>query len=283
MRLHSRLSFAILICTACLSSPLAGVARAGLPDKNLEAAVRAVIFEKRDTTDEITDDDLKKVFVLDAKGKGIKDLTGMEKCTNLLQFIAAKNEIVDVAPLKDIKNLQYLDVGNNKIVDVTPIGNIAALQLLDLSDNQIVNVEPLGGLAKLSALYLPGNQIVDVAPLAKLERLSSLDLARNQITDIKPLTNVGVLSLLKLSGNQISDITPLAKPLQVRMLLLENNKLTDLAPFVAAAWTDAAGEKRFAPFLRLYITGNPLSDAAKTTQLDALKGAGVKVDFAVPK
>jgi Leucine-rich repeat (LRR) protein len=94
---------------------------------------------------------------------------------------------------------------------------------------------------------------------------------------------VGVLSLLKLSGNQISDITPLARPLQVRMLLLENNKITDLASFVAAAWTDAAGEKRFAPFLRLYLTGNPLSDAAKSAQIDALKGAGVKVEFGPAK
>ena len=96
---------------------------------------------------------------------------------------------------------------------------------------------------------------------------------------MKPLTNVGILSLLKLSGNQIADISPLAKPLSVRMLLLENNKLTDLAPFVAAVKADAEGEKRFAPFLRLYLTGNPLSDAAKTAQFEALKAAGVKIDF----
>src|SRR5205823_4998481 len=91
--------------------------------------------------------------------------------------------------------------------------------------------------------------------------------------------NVGVLSLLKLSGNQIADITPLAKPLSCRMLILENNKLTDLEPFVAAVKADAAGEKRFAPFLRLYLNGNPLCATVKTTQFDALKAAGVKIDF----
>ena len=118
-----------------------------------------------------------------------------------------------------------------------------------------------------------------MAPLAKLERLSSLDLARNKVTDLKPLTNVGILSLLKLSGNEISDITPLSRPLSVRLLILENNKLTDLAPFVAAVKADADGEKRFAPFLRLYLNGNPLSDAVKTAQFEALKAAGVKIDF----
>ena len=279
MRFHRNVHLMTSIVALSLFSPFLHAARAGLPDKNLEAVVRSVIFDKKDNNAEITDDDLKKVFVLEGKGKGIKDLTGMEKCTNLLQLNLAKNEITNVAPLKDIKNLQSLDLSNNKIADVTSLGNVAALQFLELSDNQIASVQPLATLSKLSALYIAGNKIADVAPLAKLERLSSLDLARNQVVDLKPLTNVGVLSLLKLSGNQIADISPLARPLSLRMLLLENNKLTDLAPFVAAVKADADGEKRFAPFLRLYLTGNPLGDAAKTAQFEALKAAGVKIDF----
>ncbi len=279
MRFRSIFVLPIFVFSISSGFLMTRTAGAGLPDKNLEAAVRAVIFEKKDNAEEITDDDLKKVFILEGKGKGIKDLSGMEKCVNLLQLNLAKNEIVDVSPLKDIKNLQSLDLSHNKIADAGPIGNIAALQFLELSDNQISSVESLSKLAKLSALYIAGNKISDIAPLAKLERLSSLDLARNQVSDLKPLTNVGILSLLKLSDNQISDISPLAKPLSLNMLLLENNKLTDLAPFVAAAKADAGGEKRFAPFLRLYLTGNPLSDAAKTQQLQELKAIGVKVEF----
>src|SRR5260221_13353239 len=122
MRRHLKALAMVGVVSASLSVPFGNAALAGLPDKNLEAAVRAVIFEKKDTTAEITDDDLKKVFVLDAKNKGIKDLTGMEKCVNLLQLDAAKNEIVDVAPLKDIKNLQSLDLSKNKIADATPLG-----------------------------------------------------------------------------------------------------------------------------------------------------------------
>jgi S-ribosylhomocysteine lyase LuxS involved in autoinducer biosynthesis len=269
---------------AALASTSDHPAAAGpIPDKNLEAVVRSYIFEKKDKPDELTDEDLKKVFTLEGKGKGIKDLTGLEKCTNLLLVNLAKNEIENVAPLKDIKNLQSLDLSHNKIVDVTPIGNITALQFLELSDNQITDVKPLTNLAKLSALYIAGNKIADVAPLGKLGKLSSLDLARNQVTDIKALENAAGLSLLKLSENQIVDISPLGKPISVRMLLLEKNKITDLAPLVAAAKADADGEKRFAPFLRLYLTGNPLSDAAKTQQIDALKAAGVKVEFAEQK
>lgn len=249
-----------------------------IPDKNLEAVVRSVIFEKKDKPDELTDEDLKKVFILKGKGKGIKDLSGLEKCTNLLELDLAKNEVVDVTPLKDIKNLQSLDLSNNKIVDVAPLGNIVALQFLELSNNEIVSVEPLGKLVKLSALRLAGNKITDPAPLSSLEKLSALDLAKNQITDIKGLKNVDKLSRLTLSDNQISDLAPLSKPLSLSMLLLERNKITDLSPLVAAVKADAEGEKRFAPFLRLYIVGNPLSDAAKTQQVEALKAAGVKID-----
>jgi internalin A len=259
---------------------LVGHAVAGpIPDKNLEAVIRAVIFDKKDKPDELTDDDLKKVFVLkEGRGKGIKDLTGLEKCVNLLELNLSKNEISDVTPLKEIKNLQSLDLSHNKIVDVGPLANVGALQFLELSNNQIASVEPLGKLTKLSALYIAGNKISDPAPLSGLAKLSSLDLARNQIADIKGLTNAGVLSLLKLSDNQISDLTPLSKPLSVRLLLLERNKIVDLTPLVTAAKADAEGEKRFAPFLRLYLAGNPLSDGAKSQQIEALKAVGVKID-----
>ena len=114
MRICRSVSFMVSLVTIGLSSPLVPSARAGLPDKNLEAVVRAVIFEKKDNNNEITDDDLKKVFILEGKGKGIKDLTGLEKCTNLLQLNLAKNEISDVSALKEIKNLQSLDLNNTK-------------------------------------------------------------------------------------------------------------------------------------------------------------------------
>jgi hypothetical protein len=40
---------------------------------------------------------------------------------------------------------------------------------------------------------------------------------------------------------------------------------------------DAEGARRFAPYLRLYLGGNPLSEAAKSQQVATLKGFGVHV------
>lgn len=257
-----------------LATPAAAVM---FPDKNLEAALRALVFEKKDKTDELTDDDLRKIFILDGKGKGITNLAGLEKCENLLEIKLAKNEIVDVAPLKGLTNLQSLDLSNNKISDVTPLTGLVALQYLQLSNNQIASVQPLSPLVKLSALDLSGNKIADLAPLAGLKKLSSLYLAQNQIADIKPLEGLTGLDLLKLTDNQVADLAPLSKLNQIRLLLLERNKVADLAPLVASAKADSEGEKRFAPFLDLYLAGNPLSDAAKNDQLAALKQAGVRV------
>jgi Leucine-rich repeat (LRR) protein len=253
------------------------------PDKNLETAVRALIFDKKDPAKELTDDDLKKVYVLEAKGKGIRDLRGLEKCTSLQLINFAKNEISDLTPLKDLKQLQSLDLSHNKITDAAPLAGLVGLQFLELSNNEIKSVEPLGKLTKLSALYMANNKVAEITPLGELTRLSSLDLAKNEVADIKPVSKLTGLFTLKLSDNKIEDISPIPKRNTLKMLFLERNKITDLSPLVTAAQEDAAGEKRFAPFLRLYVEGNPLSDAAKGQQFEALKTAGVRLENATVK
>lgn len=265
---------------ACLLVTGSAAADGPFPDKNLETAVRALIFDKKDPSKELTDEDLRKVFVLEAKGKGIKDLTGLEKCTNLQLINVAKNEVADLAPIKGLTNLQSLDVSGNKINDLKSLEALVGLQYLEISNNQIANVEPLGKLTKLSALYAASNKIDDIAPLGELKRLSSLDLAKNDVGDIAAVSKLGGLMLLKLSDNKIVDVSPIPKKNQLKMLFLERNKITDLSSLVTAAKEDSEGEKRFAPFLRLYLAGNPLSEAAKSQQLEALKAAGVRLEEA---
>ena len=59
--------------------------------------------------------------------------------------------------------------------------------------------------------------------------------------------------------------------------LLTNARQLDLVSqhLATTAEKDASGPKRFAPFLRLYLAGNPLSAAARSTELPALQKAGV--------
>jgi hypothetical protein len=246
-----------------------------IPDKNLEAALRAVLHEPKA---ELTDEKLGNVFVLEAPGKGIRDLTGLEKCKNLALLKLTGNQVSDLKPLQDLKNLQSLDLAGNKITDVTPLASLPRLYYLELSNNQVANVAPLGKVTSLSSLYLGGNKVSDITPLGSLARLSSLSLGHNQIRDLGALAKVTRLMTLDLNDNQVVDLAPLAKQTEISLLMLERNKIADLAPLVQAAKADAEGPKRWAPYLRLYLAGNPLSAAARSTQVPALKKYGVRVE-----
>jgi hypothetical protein len=246
------------------------------PDKNLEAAIREVL--KHEPKVELTDEKLQNVYFLEAPGKDIKDLTGLEKCKNLALIKLTKNKITDIKALKDLTNLQSLDLAENAINDIGPLANLKGLQYIELTGNQIEKLEPLAGLTALSALYLGSNAIKDIKPLAALTKLSSLSLPKNQIKDISVLEKVNKLSVLNLQDNQVEDLGPLSRQTDLKLLMIERNKIKDLKSLADAAKADAAGPKRFAPYLRLYLAGNPLGDAAKTGQTEALKAAGVRIE-----
>jgi Leucine-rich repeat (LRR) protein len=73
---------------------------------------------------------LRHVWVLNAKGRGITDLTGLEHCYNLGEATLSNNAIQDVSPLAACRNLQLLDLAHNQISDVSPLGKIEKLQYL---------------------------------------------------------------------------------------------------------------------------------------------------------
>jgi hypothetical protein len=245
------------------------------PDKNLEAAIREVLKHEPKNF-ELTDEKLLNVYILHAEGKGIKDLTGLEKCKNLAEIRLTKNQISDIKPLKDLINLQSLDLAKNAIKDISPLANLKGLQYIELSGNQIEKLEPLSGLTNLTALYLGGNAIKDISPLAPLSRLASLSLPKNQIRDIRVLEKINKIWNLDLSDNQLEDVSPLAKQTELKLLVIERNRIKDLQPLVAAAKADSAGPKRFAPYLRLHLDGNPVAEAAKLARPDSTKGDGKK-------
>ncbi len=246
-----------------------------IPDKNLEAAIRAALHEP---TAPLTEEKLHNVFILEAPGKNISNLSGLEKCRNLALLKLTKNQVSDLKPLKDLTNLQSLDLAENKITDLAPLAGLTHLQYLELSKNGITKLQPLSKLTNLQALYLSGNKISDITPLAGLVKLSSLALAQNQIKDIHLLDKVNKLMILDLNDNQLESLAPVTKQTELSMLLVERNKITDLAPLIPWVKADAEGAKRFAPYLRIYLKGNPLSEAAKATQMATLKGFGVRFE-----
>jgi internalin A len=246
------------------------------PDKNLERAVRKFVFEKRDNDKPITEADVANLSTVEGKGLQIKDLTGLEKCRSLASLDLAKNAITNLGPIKELTSIQYFNVANNQISDIGPLSKIVALQYIELSNNKVSDLKPLTGLTNMASLYLSNNQITDISPLANFPRLSSLYLDKNKISALKGVENFKWLSSLSLNDNQITDITPIASLNGLYYLFLERNKIKDITPLFNAAKKDSEGEKRFSPYINIFIAGNPLSSTAKR-QLSQMKDFGCRI------
>jgi internalin A len=249
------------------------------PDKSLESAVRRQVFAKRDSDEPLTEEDVRNISTVDGKRKGIRNLKGLEACMSLAALDLEENEVSDLSPISELKRLQTITLKKNKIEDLKPLAGLSSLQYLQLEDNAVTDVTPLEKLEALNSLYLSNNKIEDVKPLTGLKKLWSLYLDNNQVTDIEPLAKLTRLDSLHLAGNKISDITPLANLTDLKFLDLQNNQIADLSTLVAMAKKDREGDNRFALFWRLYLSGNPFSNDAKTKQMEQLKELGGRVDF----
>jgi len=249
------------------------------PDANLEKAVREQVFAKRNTQDPITAEDVKNISTVRGKGMGIKDLTGLEHCLAIMSIDLSESAITSIAPLKGLSRLQQIILNNNQIEDLAPIADTVALQYIGIENNQVKSLEPLRKLERLASLYADGNQVTDIAPILKLPKLGSIYLKNNQISEIDGLGGAGregQVWSVGLSGNRITDLTPIKGLKPQSFLFLEGNQIADLAPLVEMMKADLAGEKRFAPYVQVYLKGNPLSEAGQK-QVEELKALKVRV------
>jgi internalin A len=268
-----RLSWFLLV-VATLAATLVQ-AEPLFPDPGLEAAVRRQVFAKRESTEPLVEADVVNVSTVDASGRDVGRLNGLEKCRNLAMLDLAGNRVVDLSPLAGLTRLQFLDVQSNRVENLQSLATLPALQYLHLARNQVRDLGPLAGLTNLSALYVSGNRVEDLAPLLGLRRLASLYLDDNRLRSFEVLGRLPGLSTLSLSGNRLADLRPLAGLNSLQLLFLERNRIQDLS--AAIEWVRSDHEQRFAPFLQIYLDGNPLSSTARRSQLDQLRASGARV------
>ena len=231
-------------------------------DKNLEQAVRRQVFSKRDNEEPLTAEDVAQVAVVNGRSLGIKSLAGLEHCRALASLDLADNAITNLAPLQGLPRLQQLILNTNQVTSLAPLKANLALQYLDLNHNAVADLAPLSGLTNLAVLYLSDNRVKTITPITKLPKLHSLYLDRNGISEIAGLSSLRWLSSFSAAGNQITDLKPLDGLANLSFLFLENNQITDLKPLLDALKKDYEGDQRFAPYLNLYLKGNPLGKAS---------------------
>ena len=177
-----------------------------IPDVNLAAAVRKALGLGVNAP--ITQSAMQRLTRLDARRSEIKNLTGLEHATRLVELALFHNQIQDVSPLAGLTQLQRLYLQDNQITDITSLAKLTQLRRLHLWDNQIHNISVLGGLTSLESLWLESNQIRDIRPLAGLTQLTDLKLNGNPIQDTSPLAG---LTKLRDVDIEISKPTPVVQ------------------------------------------------------------------------
>ena len=248
-----------------------------IPDKNLETVVRREVFDKRYNTEPLTAEDVKNISQVVGKGKGIKSLEGLQHCKSLMKIDLEKNEIVDLAPIKELKLLQSIDLSSNKIETLEPIAALIQSQYLQLSKNAISDLTPLRQMSNLRSLYIADNKIKSLEPVSGLKKMWTLEVSGNPIEDPAPIAQLKGLESISLMGCGIKNVE-FVRTLTPNFLRLNGNAIADLNPLVEACEADAKSERRFAPFLRLYLDEAMLKEAFQSTSIERLKAAGVKIN-----
>ncbi len=262
----------IVALVVCLTPALAEDL---FPDKGLEAAVRAQVFAKRYNEEPLTQDDVKRISEVRGKGKSIKSLEGLQHCVEVQLIDLEDNEIADLTPIADLKLLLSINLAGNQVESIEALKDLERVQYLELSSNKVKDIAPLSKLTNMRSLYLSGNEIADLAPLKKLTKVWTLYIAGNPVQDFAPIGDLKWLSSFDASECKIEKLDFLNPLTELKTVMLENNEIKDLSPLVEMAKGDS--ERRFAPFWRLYLKGNPLDGEGIDAQLSALKELGARI------
>ena len=200
-------------------------------DSNLRAAIVEALGKNSNVP--ITVEDMAGLVDLRAGDRGIRDLTGLQLATNLINLAISANPISDYSPLAGLIRLEnlWLHAGEFGISDLSPLAGLINLKLIHGYGNPIFDLSPLAGLTKLEHIYLPGGKISDLTPLAGLTSLEELYLHHNGIiSDISSLAELTKLNRLSLDNSNVADISPLAGLTQLEWLGLSDNGISDISP-----------------------------------------------------
>ncbi|PGN07095.1 internalin [Bacillus cereus] len=226
-------------------------------DKQLQRHINKYNLNRENLDTPITKKDLLKVkslIVVEAKNKGIQDVSGLEYMTNLenltLEEVKLKNikiisglrqlkslsitygELEDIGPLAELEHIEFLTLRNNKISDLSPLSQMKKIKMLDLNSNYIKDIKPLFTVKSLRTLTVANNQISNdnLAGIEQLKNVKNLSLSNNGLTNIEHITSMKKLVELDLAKNELENIEPLSRLSTVQSLNLEENYISDITP-----------------------------------------------------
>ncbi|MBE6658210.1 MAG: hypothetical protein E7604_07185 [Ruminococcaceae bacterium] len=226
-------------------------------DPNLEAALREEIDKM---SGPLMLSDFRYMDFLQLNEKGITDLSGLTKLTQLRVLELESNPIRDLTPLSSLYNLETLDLSRCGLRDISALSSLTKLEKLFLNFNEISDLSPLASMKNLRILELRENQVSDLTPLTDLRQMTRMYLEDNQIKDLSPLSGMVKMGCLMVDDNQISDLSPLASMTQLDLLSFNDNQISDLSALSSmTAMCD------------LRMVGNQITDISPLANMEKLE------------
>ena len=253
-----------------------------IPDPNLRAAVAEALGKAPGST--ITVAEMATLERLQANGKEIKDLRGLEFAINLETLEIRGNLVSDLSPIAGLTQLGRLGVPGNKISDISPLSELKSLRSLAIYSNEISDISPLAGLTNLRGLSMYKNPVLDLSPLANLKNLDwirvrveppgnlspiakliNLDAflywgSGEPVPDLSPLTKLPKLANIDISGGGEVDVSPLSGLTAIKELWLPNCGISNLS-FL----------EKLTTLERAHLGRNDISDISALSALPNLK------------
>lgn len=118
-----------------------------MPDKGLQKAIIETMQKNR-CGKFISPKYMASLYLLDARGRDISNLAGIEYAKTISRLFLGNNAIEDISQLSGLTNLITLCLKNNSITDVSPLSGMKKLEYLNLGGNEVTDLSPIAGLLK---------------------------------------------------------------------------------------------------------------------------------------
>ena len=230
-----------------------------IPDPNLRAVIAEALGKKPNAP--ITVEEIERLRNLDARDKGIRDLTGLQFATNLNRLGLRDNQISDLSPLAGLTKLRHLSLHGTLVSDLSPLRDLADLTHLEVNYTPVADISPVRGLTNLTHLECQGTLVSDLSPLTGLINLKFIRIGESDtVPDLSPLAGLTKLEGMTIGGSNLSDLTSLARLTGLKTLHLWENDISDISPL--AGLTELRN---------LHLRGNNISDISPLAGLTNLR------------
>ena len=256
-----------------------------VPDPNLKRAIRDTLSLPE--TEPLTQGQMLRLLELNAQGKGITDLTGLEYASELQTLRLCDNQIHDLRPLTGLVRLETLTLCANSLNDIYSLASLTQLRALDLSENMIKDIAPLANLTLLEELGLERNEITAINPLIRLENLKTLRLADNPIRHLSSLLALDNVELdIEVDTSQLDplDLVLAIPDPNLEQAIRETLELSEDSPVTRremlrltrlSAWdrgiTDLTGLQHAISLIHLSLRYNQIEDLTPIANLIQLE------------